>query len=133
MALKEKKGYLPPKKKLDGSPTPISGKVPVSDEIKKKAKELKKQAKSVGILTEEESIALLSQMALGLVGDRFGMDMSATDRIKALQLVSDYHRKNKESGIGLDDGLPTNITVIVKDDRDDARLNKIENDIKAGK
>lgn len=97
MSLKEKKG-LPPKKKKDGSPTPISHRVHVSDEIKKKAKELKKQAVSVGILTESEGLSLASQMALGLVNDRFGMEMSASDRIKALAIINDYHKGNKGNG-----------------------------------
>ena len=70
----------------------------VKDEIKKKAKELKKQAVSVGILTESESLALASQMALGLVNDRFGMEMSASDRIKALAIINDYHKGNKGNG-----------------------------------
>lgn len=111
MTLKEKDSVPSKKKTKDGNPAPVSGKVKVSSEIKKKAKELKKQAMSVGILTESESIALASQMALGLVNDRFGMDISVADRLKALTIIKDYHRDNK--GISNQDALEVGDKLVV--------------------
>ena len=97
MGAEKKRNMQFKEKKPDGSYTPVSGKVPVSEDIKKKAKELKQQALKVGRLTEEESMALASQMALGLVNDRFGLEMSVSDRLKALQLITDYNKNNKGS------------------------------------
>ena len=97
MGAEKKRNTQFKEKKPDGSFTPVSGKVPVSEDIKKKAKELKQQALRVGRLTEEESMALASQMALGLVNDRFGLEMSVSDRLKALQLITDYNKNNKGS------------------------------------
>lgn len=107
----KKSNHYGKEKKKDGTPTPISGNVPISEDIKKTAKALKRKALKVGILTEEESLALASQMALGLSNDRFGLEMSAADRIKALSIVTTYHANSQ--GVGSKESLEAGDKLVV--------------------
>lgn len=130
MAAKKRNTLIGAKKTNEkGEPTPISHRVKIADDIKAKAKELKRNALKVGMLTEEESLGLASQMALGLVSDRFGLEMSIADRLKALQIVTSHHEKKSESG-NSDEEAPHDITISIVDAKNDKRIEDTEKTIK---
>lgn len=89
-----------------------------------KVKDLKNKAKKVKILTKKEMMQILSGIASGKIKDYTGLEPKLDVRIKAIEKLNDIKGDTREDPI-------KHITFNVVKEEDEARIKRIEEEIKA--